>query len=195
MNKRADFWACILIGGRGRRLGGTEKSQLTISHNGQTQTFLERLIEELQQDKIMTVLSGRKTQTHSKLEVIEDQFENQGPLGGLYSVFQKVPAQWIFLLACDMPYFRAPIIHELFAKIEKDTLIVLPTSNGVNHPTAAFYNRRLAPLILAQLKKNQCSFQSLFQMLPQETVEQWGIPTKWLGAFKNINRLVDLKLD
>ena len=70
----------ILIGGHGRRMGGRDKSQLTLSHNGKTQTFLERLVEELTPLQMKMALSGRASQPHDEtFQLIEDLSADCGP--------------------------------------------------------------------------------------------------------------------
>lgn len=43
-----------------------------------------------------------------------------GPLGALHTALLDAGREWVFLLPCDMPYFRTETVLELFAQADPD---------------------------------------------------------------------------
>ena len=174
-------------------MGGQDKSQLTLSHNDKTQTFLERLVEELAPFEMPTVLSGRVSQSHTEnLPLIEDLSTDCGPLGGLYSVLKASSTDWVFLLACDLPQFEAKIIEELVKKATPEASIVVPVTSTHNHPTASLYHKRLCPILESLVNQKKYSFQSLFSEIDEGAICYWQVPPEWEHCLLNVNRPEDL---
>lgn len=189
-----EITAVILVGGHGRRMGGRDKSQLTLSHNGKTQTFLERLVEELAPLQMKMVLSGRASQPHdAAFQLIEDLTADCGPLGGLYSALRECPTDWVFLLACDLPHFDANVLRELTKKATPSISIIVPVTNSHNHPTVALYHKKLCPILEALLDEKEYAFQSLFSRIDEDAICYWQVPPQWEHCLHNINRPEDLE--
>ena len=101
----------ILSGGQGRRMGGIDKGGLDYkgeSFCGHIQKQLKALDIPCYLSRACYAGSGGR---EGGLEVIEDTVKGAegewiGPMGGIWSCFQRTGLDGLFFVSCDMPLFR-----------------------------------------------------------------------------------------
>lgn len=134
------------MGGQGRRMGYVDKGQ--IGYEGRT--FLERIREELGALNLPFVLStaDREDLTGDDGVVyVKDILKltdgrGAGPMGGIWSCFQKTGAEGFFVVSCDMPLFRKEMFQLLMKRIQPEYDGVLwRTRDGRIQPLCGFYSR------------------------------------------------------
>ena len=135
------FTAAILVGGQARRLGGIDKSALTVGAlpilDGQL-----ALVSTLTTN-ILIVGSDRQ-RSAIDVRVVPDLIEGAGALGGLYTALVSASTEHVLVIACDMPFLTAPFLTHLVARcLEADA--VVPCDARGRHPLCACYSRRIAP--------------------------------------------------
>ena len=135
----------ILSGGQGRRMGGIDKGGL--DYKGES--FCGHIQKQLQALDIPCYLSracyagsgGRE----GGLEVIEDTVKGAegewiGPMGGIWSCFQRTGLEGLFFVSCDMPLFRKEMAAILMERWEPGADAVLwRTRDGRIQPLCGFY--------------------------------------------------------
>lgn len=51
--------------------------------------------------------------------VVSDTFKGQGPLAGLHAGLKASRSEWLYLVACDMPFFEPSHVDRLVAAIDR----------------------------------------------------------------------------
>ena len=111
----------------------------------------------------------------SKLTIVYDQKAYTGPLEGFYSLFQAVKTPYLFITACDMPYFSCPLLEALYQVARKENRAVVPLNeSGPVYLFSIFPVSLLKPL--EELRKTTTALKSLAQILDIH----WFEPEKWL---------------
>ncbi len=146
--------AYILVGGRSSRLGRDKAFERVGG-----QTLAERALRTVQQalpggrmffvtgSDVGFAIEAARLDAH----FIFDLVEGRGPLGGLHAALMHSTAEWIFLLACDLPFVTPELISSLREYTHGDTRsgAVLPEQpDGRLQPLCAFYNvARARPVV------------------------------------------------
>ena len=127
--------AAILAGGRGRRLGGLDKSRLTIGGA----TILQRQLDLLQgvADRVMVIASDAARFAGLGVPVVPDRRPGLGSLGGIYTAVAAAGGP-VLVLACDMPFLTAPFLARVFER-GQDVDVALPRGSDGYHPLCACY--------------------------------------------------------
>ena len=132
--------ALLLAGGRSRRMSC---DKATLLYEGKTQ--LERATDLLQQFCPVVYLSLRKGQhvpsKKCKLPVIEDAFDEIGPLGGILSAFAVRPKEAWLVVACDLPLLGENTIRHLLQERDPNRIATAyrSTSDNLPEPLCAVY--------------------------------------------------------
>ncbi len=145
---RPSVSAAILCGGRGRRLGGVDKSMLPVGGR----PILERQLDVLAQ--LGSVLTGApRLIGHSawasgrSLTIVPDAVD-AGALGGLYTALASAPTDHVLVLAADLPFVTAAFLAYLVERARRDDHdAVVPRDASGRHPLCALYHRRVAPVL------------------------------------------------
>lgn len=140
--------ACVLAGGRGRRMDGADK--LFVEFGGER--LLSRIVRGLGELFDEVLVSGSRTEALEGLgaRVVADRLPGRGPLSGLASGLEAASGAWVYLVACDMPYLSAPWIRALSAALgaawaDGSSPDAAALSSGPYfEPFHAFYHTRLA---------------------------------------------------
>jgi len=132
--------AAILAGGRSRRLGGRDKSQLVIDGR----TIFDRQLRVLRSvvDRVVVVANDPARFMDSGVTVVEDLVRDAGALGGIYTAL-SIDKEPVLVIACDMPYLTAPFLRYVMdASHEAD--VAVPRSADGYHPLCACYTQACA---------------------------------------------------
>jgi molybdopterin-guanine dinucleotide biosynthesis protein A len=143
----------LLVGGESRRMG-RNKAFLEI----EGQTLLERSLQVLDRVCAEVFISCRENTMYQDFgfKTIPDLIKGQGPMAGLYAALQQANYEYMFIVACDMPFLNAEAITCLHGFCE-DYDIILPSVSGKVHTLHAYYHKRILPFIERDLKANKLS--------------------------------------
>ncbi|HLP99330.1 MAG TPA: molybdenum cofactor guanylyltransferase [Sideroxyarcus sp.] len=144
----ADCTAVILAGGDSRRMG-QDKADLLLDG----QTLLQRMTATLQPLFAEVIVSTRQPRPAIDLPQVCDYPVYAGPLAGLVAGLERANTQWIFAVACDMPFITPAVIEHLAAQ-RTGCQAVVPMVRGYPQPLAAFYARGCLPEALACINGN-----------------------------------------
>jgi molybdopterin-guanine dinucleotide biosynthesis protein A len=166
--------AAILAGGRARRLGGADKSALTIDG----ETILARTVRVLRDLTPLVFVVG---DTHGAaaaagLPVRTDLRPDSGALGGIYTAIETSPCDRTLVVGCDMPFLSERFLKHLAEYRDAD--VVMPRSASGYEPLCAIYGRAAAPGILARLERG-----ALKAARPPENVRVVEIGPEEVAAF------------
>jgi molybdopterin-guanine dinucleotide biosynthesis protein A len=179
----------ILAGGRGARLGGS-KAALRLGN----ETLLERTGRLLRESFGTVVVVAGDRNLRSLLpwaDVIADEVENVGPMGGLHAALRHIRTEHAFVVGCDMPRLEAQLIAAQ-ARLARGADIVVPRHDGLLEPLHAIYGKGCLPAIERQIASGDYRLRSIFGQV--RTVYLDLLPSDPFGdIFTNINSHVDLQ--
>ena len=142
------FTAAILAGGQARRLGGVDKSALSVG----TQSILGRQLALLRglTPHILVVANDAAPFRKTGVPVIPDRIKGVGALGGLYTALVEAPTEQVLVIACDMPFLTAPFLTRLVT-LGAGVDAAIPHDGARRHPLCASYSRRATRHLKARI--------------------------------------------
>ncbi len=191
--------AIILAGGKSSRFG-SPKALATI----EGEVFYEKIIQTLNQTNLFekVVISSSndlKDSFNNYQDIVVDlpEYENNGPLGGIYSVMKKYDTECYFVIACDTPKITEKAISYLYqffiSRVMEEQLDIAGYEvDGKKMPTLAFYSHRVEEDIKDALDQEEFRMKKIYQNKPSQwlNVEFVNDPTNW---YQNINYIEDLE--
>lgn len=168
-----DVEGFILVGGASSRMGAN-KAHLRFG----AQTGVERIAAHLQSlSRRVRVVGSHDGFDATGFENVPDLLERWGALGGIYSAFEASEAEWIVVVACDLPLVTDALFKRLWNFVDDSFDAIVPIqSDGRPQPLCAIYRPKtvssdLAGLIaagehmprafLAQIRTRWVSFEEL----------------------------------
>jgi molybdopterin-guanine dinucleotide biosynthesis protein A len=189
-----DVTACVIAGGRSRRMG-RDKRLLCLDGA----TLMDRTLKILEPlfEKIIIVLAsplkGWNGEAH---RVVYDAIQDCGSLGGLYTGLIESGASRIFAVACDMPFLNSDVIRYLVHIDRKADIVVAKLDNGFQ-PMHAVYSKHCAEPLEHMARSGNLRIQGLFEN-PVLKVKIITAPELInldpdLRSFRNINTPADFE--
>lgn len=144
--------AVILAGGQSRRMGGGDKSLLTLAG----QPILSHVIERLKPQAGPMALNANGDPDRFQafgLEIISDSIDGfVGPLAGVLAAMEwaaKQGASAVITVAADTPFFPETLVQELQRKQDNDkgAIVLAATQENertIRHPTFGLWPTALA---------------------------------------------------
>ncbi len=133
----------ILAGGKAERLPNKQFLPLNgkplISHviDAAGDYFSEILViaKKEQEEKLEELIQNKK-----QAKLILENPADFSPWNGIKTAVQNTEAEWIFLLACDMPFVRSELFGLLALKINPDIDCIIPRTDRLQ-PLCALYRK------------------------------------------------------
>jgi len=159
--------AAILAGGRARRLGGRDKSQLVIDGR----TILDRQLHVLHRiaDRVVIVANEPARFAGLGVPVFGDLVPDAGALGGIYTAL-ALANDPVLVVACDMPYLTAPFLTRVMGAAH-DVDIVVPRAADGYHPLCACYTQACAEPIRQRVDRGELKVLDLFDDVHVRTID------------------------
>lgn len=154
----------VLAGGYSRRMGRS-KGRLVYTEGGSCQA--ERCFHLLSSVCSRVYLSVRSDQdpffAGDRLPRIVDQWENNGPLGGIVSAMQRVQGRAWLVLACDKPFVNPGLLETLVVhRAPSWEAVAFRTSEGsAPDPLCTVYEPSLGPGAVSFLRQERLSPRAL----------------------------------
>lgn len=129
----------VLAGGRGRRLGGVPKGLIRL---GNGETVVERLLRLAPGPAFV---SANHPEWYERLDVplVADVVPDKGAPGGLVTGLAVAATEWVFVVACDMPFVTAELLAELWRRRHAGVDALCFTREGRLEPLLGLYRRAL----------------------------------------------------
>jgi len=145
LNPILDVRAYVLAGGASSRFGRDK----ALVRFGTKPLLLEivQLAHSCASGVAVVAADQKYTDLDGKLEIIEDQWPGEGPLGGIITALQHTAAtapecRWNLILSCDMPLLTTEWLQFLVAhahESDKEIQVILPHSAHGPEPLCACY--------------------------------------------------------
>ena len=179
----------VLAGGRGTRFGGC-KAQLR--HGGET--LLQRtarVLSELFGAVVVVTSDAALAQQVPQAEVILDEIEGIGPMGGLHAALRHIATEHAFVVACDMPKLQPQLIQAQ-ARAAWGADVVVPRHDGLLEPLHAVYGKSCLTALERQIASGDYRLRSIFDQV--RTVYLDLVPSgPFREVFTNVNTPADLR--
>lgn len=164
----------ILAGGKSSRMG-TDKALVNYQGKPMLQRVYQVAAECTEQVYILTPWKERYQNILSPdcNYLIENQ-PGKGPVNGLSEGLEQIYADWILLLACDLPLLDVEIIQSWINKLSQlpiSTLALVPRRADIWEPMCGFYRKEVKTELDIFFKLGKRSFQELLWSIEVEALE------------------------
>jgi len=191
----SDVTGIILAGGKSSRMG-VNKSLLKIGNKTVIEIITD-LMESIFEKNILSTNSPAEF-NFLKLPMVEDVYENCGPLGGIHSVLIQSKTERNFIISCDVPLMKREMI-KYFVNYKSGKKIILSFASGYLQPLVGIYNKSLLPeiekILTVSIKENYIrSHKSLHKLIENsetEIIDPTSLPFYRDELFFNLNNNED----
>ena len=187
-----DFSIAILCGGDSSRFG-SDKTKVKFENRPLYRHVWDKL-EGKSDDVFLQTAPGDDYDLPTRTDLVS----GMGPLGGIYSALFHARHDWLFVVACDLPYLDSRIVDELLPRAGEDTEVVIPRwDNGYLEPLTALYHSSVNPTLEEVLEGGTRKIADFYDHLEkvkkvpvEELTEDGKIPS---NCFFNLNKKKDLE--
>ncbi|HWC50838.1 MAG TPA: molybdenum cofactor guanylyltransferase [Nitrospira sp.] len=139
----SDVTGVLLAGGKSRRMG-QDKRFLSIG----AETLYERSLTVLRSvfPHVLVVIAQDSPPIESEAPVLRDLIPDCGSLGGLYTGLKQAGTEWVFAVACDMPFLNPATIRH-FVGVKRDADVVMAKLQNGLQPMHALYHTNCLPVM------------------------------------------------
>jgi molybdopterin-guanine dinucleotide biosynthesis protein A len=177
--------AFVLAGGKSSRMGA-DKAFVELG----ARRLLDRALElaGVVASDVRIVGSAGKFARFGR--VVEDEFPNCGPLGGIHAALQASQTELNFVLAVDLPFVEAGFLRYLLTEAQASKAVVtVPRAGGGWQPLCAVYRREFAAVAETALRRSKYKIDPLFGLvevraLDDDELKKCGFSP---DMFRNLN--------
>ncbi|WP_373536190.1 molybdenum cofactor guanylyltransferase [Microcoleus sp.] len=187
----------VLAGGQSSRMG-TDKALLEIEGKSLLQRALEVAASVTPQVYVLTAWPDRYRSTLTEQsQFLLEYNPGSGPLVALTQGLTEIPADWILLLACDLPLLEPQIIQNWASQltaIPQSTLAIVPYQNSRWEPLCGFYRQQSLASLQSFIEKGGRSFQkwlNQIQAIPLPVGEREAIMLSNCNTLEEFEQLKD----
>lgn len=178
--------AAILAGGRNTRMKKAHKAFLAVNGGpiiGRTLEGLHRMFPE-----VLVIANDRERYGGLDARVIPDVIPHQGPLSGIHTALTHAKNDYVFVVACDMPFVDPDVAAYLAARRAGFDCVV-PVIRSYPEPLYAVYGKACLEPVTNLLMSGRRRVSDLFSMvrvnyIAEKEISDLGEPGR---IFFNIN--------
>ena len=175
----------VMAGGKSRRFG---RDKALVPLMGQPLLFRvgERLAKVCQE--VIVVGPPERKRLLPDACVVQDIFQDAGPLAGLHAALNRARHRWSIVVACDMPFLNPALLRYLLS-LREGYDVVLPRHGGYTQQLHAAYSRSCLPHIETQLTKGDYKIDRFFPAVRVRYVDEpeLRLHDELLRSFLNVN--------
>jgi molybdopterin-guanine dinucleotide biosynthesis protein A len=184
--------AFILAGGKSTRMG-TDKA--FVDYEGRT--LVERALDLARSVTSEVCIVGSREKFAPFAPVVEDIFQECGPLGGIHAALRASAAELNLMLAVDTPFVSRAFLQYLInqARGAPEAVVVVPRVDGGWQPLCAVYRREFADAAENALRTGRNRIDRLFDEVRTRVIEQKELEGAGfsLAIFRNLNTPEELE--
>lgn len=184
----------IMAGGKSSRMEFQDKAMLKY----QGGTFLSTLYNRLKPHTGQIMVSeGKVTRQDYRNEApeaffVKDIYEDNGPMGGLYSALLASKEDYLYVVACDMPHMQIYLYQYLMEFDKEPYDAIIPLWDERMQPMAGIYKKRIVEKVKARMESGDNTMKHLIRSLNVCFVEVGE--NKWLSQMlQNVNTMEEYK--
>ena len=126
----------VLSGGTSSRFGA-DKSQAILGH----QQLIHHILTGIPKEFEIIIVGADPLFTPASYHCVHESPVGGGPVAGIAAALELCESEIVGVLATDMPFAGAHMIHLLSAMTSHDDAIMFVDSKGFKQPLAALYRR------------------------------------------------------
>jgi molybdopterin-guanine dinucleotide biosynthesis protein A len=134
----------LLAGGLGTRMNGREKALMMLEDSTLLELSLS-VLDDVSDEVIISLRDEEQVQEFSHYlqgrKIVTDRIRNAGPLAGMLSGFERAEGDYVFTVACDMPYLNRTLIDMMFDMVGEHEALIPISEYGRKEPLHAVYKR------------------------------------------------------
>jgi len=146
-----DCTVVVLTGGESKRMGADKAGVMLAG-----KTLLEHVLARVEPLFSEILISVREQRADMAYPQIVDDVDERGPMVGIKAALEQVKTDWVFVIACDMPFVSTGLIQYL-AELRSQHDAVVPFVYDRPQPLFGFYHKTCLPLMQARMKQGQRS--------------------------------------
>jgi molybdopterin-guanine dinucleotide biosynthesis protein A len=186
---RTTFSAVVLAGGQSTRMG-RPKADIEVGGIPLWRRQVD-LVAGLNPSKLMISVGEGWMPADGRWTVVRDRVPGLGPLGGIQAALGSMSADFLLVLAVDMPSMSRGFLERLIKLA--GTKGVVPEENGAYEGLAAIYPGSIGPIVDEALGREDRSLQSMIRRaIAERLVEALPIAEQEKPLFRNVNSPADL---
>lgn len=183
--------AFILAGGKSTRMGA-DKAFIALEGC----TLLARALDLARSITNDVWIVGDPVKFAPFGPVVQDVFEECGPLGGIHAALRASRANLNVILAVDVPFASRALFQYLIMRAmdSADTIVTIPRVGGRLQPLCAIYRREFAYCAEEALKQAHCKIDAVFAKVSTRIIEEEELRNAGFSSrlFRNLNTREDL---
>jgi molybdopterin-guanine dinucleotide biosynthesis protein A len=152
--------------------------------------LIDRVVGVLREvfSSLLMVTNSPEAYADLRLPMVGDVLMDKGSLGGIYSAVYHALTPYCFVVACDMPFLQAAVIHYLIERLAGYD-VVIPDIQGEMQPLHAIYSKACLPPIRRCLAANRLKIVGFLPEVRVRTVTAADLQRldPELLAFQNLN--------
>lgn len=184
MNEFQHITIIILAGGKSSRMGQDKGLMLL---NGKS--MIEHVIETAKQITTQIIIVANNDDYKKfGLPVFKDDYQEKGPLGGIYTGLKNSLTENNLILSCDIPFVKKDLLQFIISESSENDITVAAFKDKI-HPLIAVYRKTCEPVIKSCITQNELKVLNLFEKLNTKQVDVSHFDS---SNFRNINSENDL---
>jgi molybdopterin-guanine dinucleotide biosynthesis protein A len=189
------FSAALLAGGKSVRMG-RDKVYLEVEWEGAFIPLWERQLAVLQSitPERLFISGARKQGYPTSIRVLEDDWPDVGPLGGIATCLSRSQSAFLLVLAVDLPRIQPGFLKKLLALSVAGCGVVPAHHNGFE-PLIAVYPTSSLALAIDQIRERDYSLQHFIaKLLENHLITSYQVEASERIQLENWNTPEDARL-
>ncbi|MFZ0307895.1 MAG: molybdenum cofactor guanylyltransferase [Candidatus Sulfotelmatobacter sp.] len=187
-----DVAAFILAGGKSTRMGA---DKAFVDYDGRT--LLEWALDLAHSVTSTVRIVGNREKFAPFAPVVEDIFQDCGPLGGIHAALRGSRTELNLMLAVDTPLVSRAFLQYLISQARgaPEAVVVVPRVDRGWQPLCAIYRREFADAAENALRSGRNRIDRLFDGVRTRVIEQKELEGAGfsLAIFRNLNTPEELE--
>jgi molybdopterin-guanine dinucleotide biosynthesis protein A len=186
--------AFILAGGKSSRMAA---DKAFVEFEGRT--LLARALDLARSVTADARIVGARDKFAQFAPVVEDIFQDRGPLAGIHAALRESPSKLNIMLAVDVPLVSREFLQYMTGQAcgAPEATVVVPRAGGRRQPLCAIYRREFAAIAESALVAGRNRIDVLFDSVPTLVIEEETLARAGFfpAMFRNLNTPEDLEAE